>query len=283
MSHTISEERLQPGSAREQVCEAPALPPSLAQRLRHWQWRRNRVGQAGAAVYRLHKPAPNQQDLYLKQGRGEVAEALFDEAARLRWLGQALPTNQLLGFEWDGEEAWLLSAAVPGRSAYECLRQRPEQAAEIAQALGAFLARLHALPIEACAFNAQLPIRLAQARRRLEAGLVDAQDFDADRAGQTAEQVWLQLQALLPMQTELVLTHGDYSLDNILLDEAGEVSGVIDLGRLGVADRYQDLAIAWNCLQEFGSAAQQAFVSAYGIPSPDPHKIALHLCLDEFF
>ena len=254
MPQAVPEDFLQRSSARESMCKAPVLPPSLAQHLSGWQWRRNRVGQAGAAVYRLHKPSSDQQDLFLKKGRGEVAEALFDEAARLRWLGQALPTNQLLHFECHGDEAWLLSAAVPGRTAYECLAQQPARAVEIAQAVGHFLARLHALPIEACAFNAQLPLRLAMARRRLEAGLVDAEDFDEARAGQSAEQVWQELQALLPMQPELVLSHGDYSLDNILLDASGQVSGIIDLGRLGVADRYQDLAIAWNCLQEFGVA-----------------------------
>jgi len=88
---------------------------------------------------------------------------------------------------------------------------------------------------------------------------------------------------LLPLSPDLVLTHGDYSLDKVSPDAAGQVTGFIDLGRLGVAARYQDLAICWNCLAEFGELAQLAFVQAYGIAEPDERKLALHLCFEEFF
>lgn len=63
------------------------------------------------------------------------------------------------------------------------------------------------------------------------------------------------MQGLLPLASDPVVTHGDYSLDNLLPHE-GDVVGCIDAGRVGIADRYQDVAILWNCVGEFGTALQ---------------------------
>lgn len=266
---------------REIPAQPAAMPASLAELLSGRTWHRNLVGEAGAAVYRLD--ARGAPDLYLKHGRGEAAQVLADEMARLRWLADQLPVPALDHFEMGRGEAWLLTRALPGRTAYECLQRAPERAQSIVTALARFLAGLHALPVEHCPFNAHHSLRLADARQRLDAGLIDAEDFDEARQGWTPEDVWQELQRLLPPSTDPVVSHGDYSLDNILLDDQGRVTGIIDLGRLGVADRYQDLAILWNCLGEFGPQAQAALFTAYGIGRPDHAKLDFHLCLDECF
>lgn len=266
---------------REIPAHPPALPASLGAALAGRAWHRNLVGEAGAAVYRLS--ARGAPDLYLKHGSGDAAQALVDEMVRLRWLADQLPVPALDHFEMSRGEAWLLTRAIPGRTAYEWLQEAPERAPSIVTALARLLARLHALPVERCPFNAHHSLRLADARQRLEAGLIDAEDFDEAREGWTPEEVWLELQRLLPLAADPVVSHGDYSLDNILLDGRGRVTGIIDLGRLGVADRYQDLAILWNCLGEFGPQAQAMLFSAYGIGQPEHAKLDFHLCLDECF
>lgn len=88
---------------------------------------------------------------------------------------------------------------------------------------------------------------------------------------------------MLPLAVDPVVCHGDYSVDNVLLDDGFHVTGVIDLARLGVCDRYQDLAVMWNCLEAFGRAVQTQFLVGYGINSPDEHKLHFFLCLDECF
>ena len=203
--------------------------------------------------------------------------------ARLRWLAGHLPTATLLQFECTRSQAWLLTQAVPGQTAYEWLQQTPSRAPQIAAALAQVLTRLHALPVAHCPFQSPLEHRLTQAQARLEAGLIDANDFDEARQGWTAQQVLQELMRLKPAALDLVVSHGDYSLDNVLLDEQLRLTGLIDVGRLGVADRYQDLAILWNCLEEFGASAQRAFFSAYGIARPDKRRLDFHLCLDECF
>ncbi|MEG1329515.1 MAG: phosphotransferase, partial [Janthinobacterium sp.] len=61
------------------------------------------------------------------------------------------------------------------------------------------------------------------------------------------------------------------------------ISGCIDVGRAGIADRYQDLAIVWRALGELDAALQQRFVEQYGLLDIDQGKLQFHLLLDELF
>lgn len=160
--------------------------------------------------------------------------------------------------------------------------EHPEQRTETVAALAGSLRLLHALPLADCPFHAGHELRLAEARRNVEAGRVDASDFDAAHEGWSTEQVWAEMTALLPLPFGRVVTHGDYSLGNVLL-ENGYVTGCIDVGRAGAADPYQDLAILWRDLEEFGGDCQRELLRAYGITEPDEPKLRFHLCLDEFF
>jgi aminoglycoside 3'-phosphotransferase-1 len=267
---------------REEPCVAIETPASLAEMLAGYAWARDTVGESGGAVYRLfgRVDAP---DLYLKHGCGPIAEDVTDEVVRLRWLAGRLPVPAVTGFVGAPGEAWLLMEAIAGQTAYQVLEAAGEDdQGAIVDALALHLKRLHAIPVEDCPFTSDHRFRLAKARVRLEAGLVDADDFDDERVGMTAQAVWDQMTALLPLAADTVVTHGDYSLDNLILRD-GEVVGCIDVGRLGLADRYQDLAIAWNGLGEFGPSLQERFLKSYGIDQPDEGKLRFHLMLDEFF
>jgi aminoglycoside phosphotransferase len=69
--------------------------------------------------------------------------------------------------------------------------------------------------------------------------------------------------------------HGDYCLPNVLIAE-GEISGFVDLGELGVADRWSDLATAlWSVGHNLGRGWRDAFLDAYGV-EPNAGKIALY-------
>ena len=47
-----------------------------------------------------------------------------------------------------------------------------------------------------------------------------------------------------PPIDQLVVCHGDACAPNTLIDSDGSCSGHVDLGTLGIADRWADLAIA---------------------------------------
>ena len=264
---------------REVAAVPPAMPEPIASAVAGYRWARDTVGESGAAVYRLH--ASDRPTLFLKHGTGDVAAAVADEAARLAWLAAHLPVPEVVGFV-AGRDAWLLTAALPGRTAYQRLAEEPESRVATVDALTDLLRRLHALPVGRCPFDSGHELRLAHARQRLIAGEVDADDFGAEHAGWSPEQVWEEMVGLLPLAADPVVTHGDYSLDNILLGDGG-TCGCIDVGLAGVADRYQDIAILWHSLAEFGAEWQQRFLHGYGIAEPDMARLRFHLCLDEFF
>lgn len=265
---------------RERPVEPETVPASLADAVIGMSWARDTIGEAGAVVHRLY--APGRPTLYLKHGRGDVADEITTEMVRLRWLGRHTPAPDVRGFVSAADEAWLLMSAVPGRTAYQVLETEPDKQVEVVTALAEHLRTLHAIPADDCPFNSRHPLRLAHARRRMEAGEVDASDFDDEHDGWTPKQVWAEMTAPLPIEIDPVVTHGDYSLDNILLEQ-GRVTGLIDLGRVGTADRYQDLAVLWNCLGEFGEKLQAHLFTAYRIAEPDMRKLRFHLALDEFF
>jgi aminoglycoside 3'-phosphotransferase-1 len=266
---------------REKPCAPPALERGLAAAVEGYTWARDTVGEAGADVFRLHGKA-GAPELYLKHGADAAADDVADEAARLCWLSGRLPTPSVVHFTRTSDAAWLLMTAMPGLTAYQALEAAaPDARFAIVDSLADFLRQFHAIPEDDCPFNSALPYRLAQARRRIDAGLVDADDFDDVRDGWTAEQVWDAIHALRPIADDAVVTHGDFSLDNILMGDSG-VSGCIDAGRVGVADRYQDLAILWNCLDEFDPALQDRLFVRYGLPL-DRRRLDLHLMVDELF
>lgn len=260
---------------RERPCPPPPLPPAMA--LDGYRWARDTVGESGGAVYRAHGP----RDLFLKHGQGPIADDITDEMVRLGWLGRHLPVPAVLHFVRTADEAWLMMEALAGRTAWQLLDADPDAAPALVDALAAFLRRLHAIPVDDCPFDSGHALRLRRARTRIKAGLVDTDDFDDEREGWTAEQVWDAMQPLLPLTPDRVVTHGDFSLDNILIAD-GQITGCIDVGRVGVADRWQDLAILWNCLGEFGPALQDRLLDSYGIAA-DPDKLRFHLLLDELF
>lgn len=243
-----------------------------------YAWQRQTIGQSSAGVFML--TADGKPPLFLKvEDAGAFAE-LPDEAARLRWLGtQGVPCPTVLAFETHAGSNWLLMNAIAGGD----LVSRPLPPQQAIAAMAGALRQLHSLDPTACPFDHRLDLRIAAARARMEAGVVDEEDFDDERAGQTARQVFSQLLVRRPATEELVVTHGDASMPNFMADDSG-FTGFIDCSRLGVADRHQDLSLAcWSIEFNLGRQWVAPFLDLYGLPGADTAKLAYYQLLDEFF
>lgn len=74
------------------------------------------------------------------------------------------------------------------------------------------------------------------------------------------------LLATAPPIDRLVVCHGDACSPNTLINEHGEFVGHVDLGSLGVADRWADLAIGtWASVWNYGPGWEETYLEAYGV------------------
>lgn len=185
----------------------------------------------------------------------------------------------------DGTE-YLLIDEVPGVAASD--PKWIPVAPDVAAALGRALAALHRTSTADCPFDERIAVRIEEARRRVNTNLVDEDDFDDARAGRPAAELLAELLSTTAPDEDAVFTHGDFSLPNIILQQTAnggvQVAGLIDCGRAGIADRYQDLAlIVRDIAGTFGEACVAPFLHAYGLLEPRDDKLAYYTLLDEFF
>ncbi|WP_394842917.1 aminoglycoside 3'-phosphotransferase [Pendulispora brunnea] len=248
------------------------------------------IGKSGAQVYRLDDDTRRPR-LYAKSAsrstQPDVAEGLTQEAARLTWLAdQGIPAAEVVELRSDGDGTWLITRALPGRSAAEIWPSA--QPGAIAEAMADIARRLHALPTAGCPFDQRLSRIILEAEQRAAAGLVDLEDLDDVRAGWTVEQLLRELHAARPQYEDVVVCHGDFCLPNVLVaDDGATVTGLLDVGRLGLADRYADLALMSRSLaspmnEQYGDDDVRRFFARYGADATD-ERIAFYRLLDEFY
>ncbi len=84
------------------------------------------------------------------------------------------------------------------------------------------------------------------------------------------------LLAEAPAVHRLVVCHGDACAPNTLIDDEGSYIGTVDLGALGVADRWADLAVATsNLIRNFPASFEQELLDAYGV-DPDDRRLGYY-------
>lgn len=234
-------------------------------------WERINHGKSGAEVAKragvFRKTSP------------DGAMDLLGEGARLRWLTEhSIPVPHVV----ECQQQLLVTTEVVGRTFADLWGDSASPV--LLDALASMVSRLHALPIESCPFDSRLEILVPQALSRD----IDLDDLDDERQGWTLEALRTELRQGQPTGEDLVVAHGDLSFENIVVAPNGrEIAGIIDAGRLGVADRWSDLAIICRSLQDDqrdidGRSATQYFLNRYGVDL-DPAKDSYYRLLDEFF
>ncbi len=257
------------------------LPVALRKAIAGAAWERIIGGRSGVTVYRL-TGSDAREPRYLKIAADDDLQAeLAAEEARLRWLAGKLPVPHVHEYIGTADGAFLLLSAVPGREASDAAFAGDP--ARIVRLLAAGLRMLHALDVRDCPFNRSLDATLAAAGENVRRGLVDASDFDDERQGRTAADLYAELLATRPNHEDRVFTHGDYSLPNVLFDGTG-IGGFIDWSRGGIADRHADIALAARSLaHNWGAEWVPPLFAEYGVAPVDTVKIAYFQLLDEFF
>jgi aminoglycoside phosphotransferase len=103
------------------------------------------------------------------------------------------------------------------------------------------------LDISDCPFEETIDVKLETGRKRAARGEVDMDALSPENRDMgSPEEILRKLEETRPETEDLVFTHGDYCLPNIYIHN-GRLTGLLDLGRAGIADRWQDLALCiWS-------------------------------------
>ena len=247
-------------------------------------WATVTTGESGAIVLRSADGSR-----YAKFVNADQQGVLQAERDRVHWAsGNGIPTAQVLDWAASGEWSCLLTSAVPGVSADRL------PAASLWQAwpsITATLRQLHALPAEDCPFDRGLSEMFALADDVVVRGTTNPQFLPAEVRHVPAPEVLRRLRSerqerLVEEDADRVVCHGDLCLPNVMVDPATHVvTGLIDLGRLGRADRYADIALllansrgTWTDETQ-AIAADKLFADGYSI-TLNAERRQFYLCLD---
>ena len=211
---------------------------------------------------------------WVPAGSGLDLEA---EADRMQWAGRFHPVPRPLARGRDEDGSWLVTAPVPGQNAVT-ERWRADPATAVT-AIGEGLWALHeALPVAGCPFSWSAGERLTAARRAAAEGQLSSAGWHPVHHGLTIAAA-LERAAAIPPTDKLVVCHGDACAPNTILAGDGRWSGHVDLGDLGTADRWADLAVAtWSADWNYGPGWDRLLLDAYGV-KPDPERIRYYRLL----
>lgn len=231
-------------------------------------WQTVTIGESNAQVYQSNELILKIQ---LKSNRGN----LFDEKSRIEWLKGKVSVPEIVDYETDDIYEYLIMTRLSGKDAAQTKWLNDPN--KLVRQLGRALRHLHDhVNIIDCPFDMRLTKKLEEIAYRLKTGIL----VDPDKL---IDKTLTELIATAP-EEDLVFTHGDYCLPNIIIDEElSNVVGFVDLGRAGIADRYYDLALCLGSIQyNIGDGYTQVFLNAYGLFTTwDQNKIDFYQKLED--
>jgi kanamycin kinase len=205
---------------------------------------------------------------------------LSAEVVRLRWAAVFTVVPRVVDGGADEAGSWIVTTGLPGRMAVDdCWKHDPDIAV---RAIGTGLRALHEeLPVADCPFVWPAEQRLERVPSRAAAGRINPADRHQDLQYIGTVERALGVLADIPPIDEPVVCHGDACAPNTQIGDDGTCSGHVDLGALGVADRWADLAIAtWSTQGKCGPGWEEPLLEAYGV-EPDPERIMYYRLLWE--
>ena len=244
-----------------------------------YNWNPVDQGNSQSRIYFLkHQDKIN---LYLKINQKNLITNLEDEYHRLNWLEGRIPVPKTIAYMKESGLEYLLLTEIIGTPSFKFENDNKKAIIKI---LANGLKIIHSIPIYNCPFDQSLDGQIIRVKEIINQKLVNTDNFDDERKGKNIDQLYSELIDTKPGSEDLVFTHGDYCLPNVLINDS-KLSGFIDLGRSGIADRYQDLAlcarsIKYNCNDP---ELISTFFEEYGLNTINDEKLRFYQLLDEFF
>jgi kanamycin kinase len=249
--------------------DMPTPPPALERLAPGWSATLAYRLVPGVTTWRL--TAPDGSVRFAKVDTEGRHPTLRGESERMIWAAPYLPVPTVLALDQQGTTTILLTEALAGRAGTDPVWR--DDVGALVAALGRGLRSFHeAVGDEWCPFRFDIERALEHVGRRVATDDIDPAGFHEDHRHLSPEAAVAELEATAPTEEDLVVCHGDYCPPNVLLRD-GVVSGYVDLGELGVADRWCDVATGgWSTCWNFGERFEALFYESYGI-TPDPARI----------
>ena len=208
------------------------------------------------------------------------------------WLEHKLPVPKVLCYEQDAENQYLLMSRVQGKMA--CDEYYMERPKELVEGLAEGIGMLWSIDCSGCPRSRDIDTELEEAGIRIENHMIDMENASPGTFGKGGfkdpEDLLIWLENNKPGY-EPVLSHGDYCLPNVFLDN-GRVSGFIDLEDTGIGDRWRDIALCYRSLKGnsdgtyggkvYPDVKPDMLFDALGI-RPDKDKLRYYILLDELY
>lgn len=165
-----------------------------------------------------------------------------NEYYMMRWLQGKLPVPKIIAAEKVEDTRYLLMSRMHGK--YLCDEAILDDQARLAELVAEGLRQMWAVDITDCPTNRTLDEKFKEIEAGLRGGwITKEQACQTETYGpggfESPAQLFDWLVKHRPVE-EPVLSHGDYCLPNLFADENG-LTGFIDLGFSGVADKWVDI------------------------------------------
>ncbi|MCH5211116.1 MAG: aminoglycoside 3'-phosphotransferase [Oscillospiraceae bacterium] len=258
------------------------IPDSIKSEIESEEYTLDGIGMSGSSILIFKDKVLKIQD---------ISEEADNEVQAMRWLNGRVSVPKIITYERKENKSYLLMTKAEGKMACdEYYMDNPEKLTSL---LAAALHELWKINISSCPLDSSLNRKLQKARYYVENNLVDTENTEPDTFGENGfkdPEDLLQWLTTHRPEEDLVLSHGDFCLPNIYIEN--DKFTFIDLGRTGIADKWCDIAICYRSLKhnysgkyakkEYPDYNPDMLFEKLGI-EPDREKIRYYLLLDELF
>ncbi len=264
--------------------EAIWLPDEIKCIVRGKPYEENNIGMSDSQVFMF-------EDMVLKiQAASEEAD---NEARVSRWLKDRIPVPRIAAYCTAGKRAYCLMSRIYGKMLCdEVYMTNPQKLLDIVTQA---LQMLWSVDISDCPCDNSLSVKLAMAGHNVENGKVDLDNVEPETFGENGFSSPAELLRWLENnrpEEDSAFSHGDFCLPNLFADK-DKVTGFIDLGKMGIADRWQDIALCYRSLKHnfegkynggklYEGYYPEMLFEKLGV-KPDWEKLKYYILLDELF
>lgn len=267
-----------------EIMDINKLPLSIQNHVMNHPYETDRVGESDSKVFLF-------DNMVLKIEKS--CNHSNREYEALKWLDGRLSVPEIIAFEKSDGYNYLLMSRIKSKTMIDDITKCNPY--KLVEAMADGIKQLWAIDINDCPLDSRLPSQLLEAKYRLDNDLVDTEDFEEDTLGdngfKSVDELYKFLKNNQPDE-DLVFTHGDYCLPNLFVKD-NKTIGFIDLGKAGIADRWQDLALCIRSmkynycsirgLDETEFAELRNYLLRLLNIELDKEKLRYYILLDELF